>query len=103
MRGVASSPQRCGARRRTCEIVGLVSEPASEFGSVSSLTDLQILSTARALTNLIGNGIATIVVSKMEGEFDEAMYQNAIRGDNYETQPGGFPVIVPTETVTDQP
>ena len=29
----------------------LVSEPASEFGSVSSLTDLQILSTARAQTD----------------------------------------------------
>ena len=40
----------------------------------------RILSTARALTNLIGNGIATIVVSKMEGEFDEARYQAAVNG-----------------------
>ena len=35
---------------------------------------------ARALTNLIGNGIATIVVSKMEGEFDEGRYRAAISG-----------------------
>ena len=30
------------------------------------------MSLARALTNLIGNSIATVVVAKMEGEFDEA-------------------------------
>ncbi len=29
------------------------------------------MSLARALTNLIGNGVATVVVAKMEGEFDE--------------------------------
>jgi aerobic C4-dicarboxylate transport protein len=27
------------------------------------------MSEARAITNLIGNGVATVVVSKMEGEF----------------------------------
>jgi aerobic C4-dicarboxylate transport protein len=32
----------------------------------------RFMSEARAITNLIGNGIATIVVSKLEGEFDEA-------------------------------
>jgi aerobic C4-dicarboxylate transport protein len=31
----------------------------------------RFMSEARAITNLIGNGIATIVVAKMEGEFDE--------------------------------
>jgi len=31
----------------------------------------RFMSTARALTNLIGNGVATVVVSKMEKEFDE--------------------------------
>jgi aerobic C4-dicarboxylate transport protein len=30
----------------------------------------RFMSTARALTNLIGNGVATVVVSKMEKEFD---------------------------------
>jgi len=54
----------------------------------------RILSTARALTNLIGNGIATIVVSKMEGEFDEACYQAAISGAPVAPPPGGFPVQV---------
>ncbi len=47
----------------------------------------RILSTARALTNLIGNGVATIVVSKMEGEFNEAKYQAAIAGTPYELTP----------------
>ena len=51
----------------------------------------RILSTARALTNLIGNGVAAIVVSKMEKEFDEAKYRAAV----YPAIPtGGFPVIV---------
>ncbi|HEY0837917.1 MAG TPA: dicarboxylate/amino acid:cation symporter [Azospirillum sp.] len=31
----------------------------------------RFMSEARAITNLIGNGVATIVVAKMEGEFDE--------------------------------
>ena len=31
----------------------------------------RFMSEARALTNLVGNGVATIVVAKMEGEFDE--------------------------------
>lgn len=40
----------------------------------------RFMSEARSITNLIGNGVATIVVSKMEGEFDEAKYQAAISG-----------------------
>ncbi|MFP5511723.1 MAG: cation:dicarboxylate symporter family transporter, partial [Alphaproteobacteria bacterium] len=31
----------------------------------------RFMSEARALTNLVGNGVATVVVAKMEGEFDE--------------------------------
>lgn len=31
----------------------------------------RFMSTARALTNLIGNGVATVVVAKMENEFEE--------------------------------
>ncbi|WP_082129783.1 dicarboxylate/amino acid:cation symporter [Aneurinibacillus tyrosinisolvens] len=30
----------------------------------------RFMSTARAITNLIGNGVATVVISKMENEFD---------------------------------
>jgi aerobic C4-dicarboxylate transport protein len=40
----------------------------------------RFMSEARTITNLIGNGVATIVVSKMEGEFDESMYKAAISG-----------------------
>lgn len=40
----------------------------------------RFMSTARALTNLIGNGVATVVVSKMEGEFDASLYEAATRG-----------------------
>jgi aerobic C4-dicarboxylate transport protein len=32
----------------------------------------RFMSEARALTNLIGNGVATVVVAKSEGAFDEA-------------------------------
>jgi aerobic C4-dicarboxylate transport protein len=40
----------------------------------------RFMSEARAITNLIGNGVATIVVSKWEGEFDPARYQAAMSG-----------------------
>jgi aerobic C4-dicarboxylate transport protein len=54
----------------------------------------RFMSEARAITNLIGNGVATIVVSKMEGEFDEERYQAAIRGETVTTPARGFPVEV---------
>ena len=40
----------------------------------------RFMSEARAITNVIGNGVATIVVSKLEGEFDEVRYRAAIAG-----------------------
>ncbi len=40
----------------------------------------RFMSEARAITNLIGNGVATIVVSKMEGDFNADRYRAAIRG-----------------------
>jgi aerobic C4-dicarboxylate transport protein len=40
----------------------------------------RFMSEARAITNLIGNGVATMVVSKWEGEFDEARYRAAMAG-----------------------
>ncbi|MGG5180708.1 C4-dicarboxylate transporter DctP [Bacillus sp. MM09(2025)] len=39
----------------------------------------RFMSEGRAITNLIGNGIATIVVAKSEGEFDEAKSKTALR------------------------
>lgn len=47
----------------------------------------RFMSEARAITNLIGNGVATIVVSKWEGEFDLARHQAALAGRALE-QPG---------------
>lgn len=40
----------------------------------------RFMSEARAITNVIGNGVATIVVSKWERDFDETRYQAAIAG-----------------------
>jgi aerobic C4-dicarboxylate transport protein len=38
----------------------------------------RFMSEARAITNLIGNAVATVVVAKSENAFDEAKYQTAI-------------------------
>jgi aerobic C4-dicarboxylate transport protein len=38
----------------------------------------RFMSEARAITNMIGNGIASVVIAKSEKEFDELTYQNAI-------------------------
>jgi aerobic C4-dicarboxylate transport protein len=38
----------------------------------------RFMSEARSITNLIGNGVATIVIAKSEKEFDEEAYQKAI-------------------------
>jgi aerobic C4-dicarboxylate transport protein len=38
----------------------------------------RFMSEARAITNMIGNGIATVVIAKSEKEFDEAKYRAAI-------------------------
>jgi len=38
----------------------------------------RFMSEARSITNLIGNGIATVVIAKSEKEFDQKAYQKAI-------------------------
>ena len=40
----------------------------------------RFMSEARALTNLIGNGVATIVIAKSEGALDEAQLKRALDG-----------------------
>jgi aerobic C4-dicarboxylate transport protein len=40
----------------------------------------RFMSEARALTNLIGNGVATVVVSKWEGELDSSRLDGQLRG-----------------------
>ena len=46
----------------------------------------RFMSEARALTNLIGNGVATLVVARWCGELDEAQLQRALAGD-VQTEP----------------
>lgn len=41
----------------------------------------RFMSEARAITNMIGNGIAAIVIAKSEGEFDETKYKAALISD----------------------
>lgn len=41
----------------------------------------RFMSEARAVTNLIGNGVATVVVSKMENEFDPEQEKRALVGE----------------------
>ena len=38
----------------------------------------KFLSEARAITNIIGNGVATLVIAKSEKEFDEVLYYKEI-------------------------
>lgn len=38
----------------------------------------RFMSEARAITNMIGNGIAAVVIAKSENEFDQAAYKKAI-------------------------
>jgi aerobic C4-dicarboxylate transport protein len=43
----------------------------------------RFMSEIRALTNLIGNGIATIVVANWEGEFDCAVARRVLDGEGW--------------------
>lgn len=43
----------------------------------------RFMSEARAITNLIGNGVATIVVAKSEKEFNQQTYEAAIARMQY--------------------
>jgi aerobic C4-dicarboxylate transport protein len=52
----------------------------------------KFMSECRALTNLVGNGVATIVISRWEGEFDVAQLKAAMAhpvtlGEELEEQP----------------
>ncbi|OLN29365.1 dicarboxylate/amino acid:cation symporter [Desulfosporosinus metallidurans] len=55
----------------------------------------RFMSEARALTNLIGNGVATIVVSKWEKEFDAERAELIFNGTTVED----FPAGVKTESI----
>lgn len=53
----------------------------------------RFMSEARAITNVIGNGIATLVIAKSEGEFDEARHLLALQG-----HPVAEPLPTPTRS-----
>jgi aerobic C4-dicarboxylate transport protein len=44
----------------------------------------RFMSEARALTNFLGTGVATIVVAKWEGELDEARLRATLRNETVE-------------------
>lgn len=46
----------------------------------------RFMSEARAITNLIGNGVATIVIAKSENEFDPVLNELALRGEVIEPE-----------------
>ncbi|MBI0382278.1 cation:dicarboxylase symporter family transporter, partial [Streptomyces albiflaviniger] len=41
----------------------------------------RFMSEARALTSLVGNGVATLAVARWEGQLDEARVRAVLRGD----------------------
>ena len=51
------------------------------------------MSEMRTLTNLIGNGIATIVVAQWEGEFDREKANRILNGGPSEVEPGKAMVV----------
>jgi aerobic C4-dicarboxylate transport protein len=51
-------------------------------GGISLLLGVdRFMSEMRSLTNLVGNGVATIVVAKWEGEFDNGQAQRMLNGE----------------------
>jgi aerobic C4-dicarboxylate transport protein len=51
-------------------------------GGISLLLGVdRFMSQMRALTNLVGNGVATIVVAKWEGEFNDVQAQRMLNGE----------------------
>ncbi len=54
----------------------------------------RFMSEARAITNLIGNGIASVAVSRWEGELDLARARRVLDGEEPEEEPA--PVAVPS-------
>ncbi|SHJ24120.1 aerobic C4-dicarboxylate transport protein [Hymenobacter daecheongensis DSM 21074] len=54
----------------------------------------RFMSEARAITNVIGNGVATLVVAKSEGEFDEARHRLALLGRSVPEQERAEPAAL---------
>ena len=54
----------------------------------------RFMSEARALTNLIGNGVATVVVARWEGELDTARMHAELNGHGSVAEPGAHAASV---------
>jgi aerobic C4-dicarboxylate transport protein len=65
----------------------LSSVPAIPVAGLALILGIdRFMSEARALTNLVGNGVATIVVSKWENELDHAKMTRVMAGDRVEEE-----------------
>jgi aerobic C4-dicarboxylate transport protein len=53
----------------------------------------RFMSEARAIVNLIGNGVATVVIAKSEGAFDEVQSRRALAGDFILEEDAGTPEL----------
>jgi len=56
----------------------------------------RFMSEARALTSLVGNGVATLAVARWEGELDEDRARSVLRGE-LPFAPSLAPTAVPAE------
>jgi aerobic C4-dicarboxylate transport protein len=63
-----------------------VVNPALVPGMAMVLGVDKFMSECRALTNIVGNGIATIVISASEGELDRAKLNDALRRDDPDSE-----------------
>jgi len=52
----------------------------------------RFMSTGRALVNLIGNAVATVVMAALEGELDRNRMQRVLSGESYPIAPAGAPL-----------
>ncbi|WP_296078233.1 cation:dicarboxylase symporter family transporter, partial [uncultured Agrobacterium sp.] len=57
----------------------------------------RFMSECRALTNFVGNAVATIVVARWEGELDQEQLAAALRGDEPKMLPDVPATVVPAE------
>jgi aerobic C4-dicarboxylate transport protein len=57
----------------------------------------RFMSECRALTNFIGNAVATIVVARWEGELDKSMLDAALTAKSMDMDPSATPAGVPAE------
>jgi aerobic C4-dicarboxylate transport protein len=69
-----------GAFVKVAAMISVV--PGIPIASLALLLGVdKLMSECRALTNVIGNGVATIAVSRWEGEMDSRSLQDKLRGE----------------------